>query len=109
MSDNLPISEQFRVVAKKWVEADQAASLMEETRTAVLSEIIAKTISNDISMPYNKAEMAAKSSPDYRVFVAKMVDLRRQANLLKVQMEYIRMRFSEEQSAQATARSERRL
>jgi hypothetical protein len=108
-SDDRPISEQFRIIAKKWIEADHAASLMEETRTAVLSEIIAKTISHDIAMPYNKAEMAAKSSPDYKVFVTKMVDLRRQANLLKVQMDYIRMRFSENQSAEATARSERRL
>src|SRR3974390_1121785 len=107
-SDDRPISEQFRVIAKKWCEADHAASLMEETRTAILSEIIAKTISHDIAMPYNKAEMAAKSSADYRVFVSKMVELRKQANLFKVQMEYIRMRFSEQQSAEATARSERR-
>ena len=107
--DNRPISEQFRIIAKRWVEADHAASLMEETRTAILSEIIAKTISHDIAMPYNKAEMAAKSSADYRIFVSKMVELRKQANLFKVQMEYIRMRFSEQQSAEATARSERRL
>jgi hypothetical protein len=104
-----PISEQFRIIAKRWVEADRAASLLEETRTAALSEMIGKVLGSDISMPYNKAELAAKSSPDYKKFITKMVELRSQANLLKVQMKYLEMRHSEQQSEEATARSERRL
>jgi hypothetical protein len=107
--DSQSLSEQFRIIAKRWVDADHAASLMEETRTAVLAEIVQRTISSDMSMPYNRAEMMAKSSIDYKNFVQKMVDLKRQANLLKVQMEYIRMKFSENMSHEATARSERRL
>lgn len=36
MSDmsNMPISEQFRVAAKAWVDLDSAASLLEETKSA---------------------------------------------------------------------------
>lgn len=109
MSIMEPLSEQFRVVAKEWCEADEAASLMEETKNVVLSEMITKVIGYNIGMPYNKAELTAKSSPDYKEFVTKMVKLRSEANLLKVKMEWIRMRFSEQQSAEATARSERRL
>jgi hypothetical protein len=109
MSSNEPISEQFRLVAKSWVEADEAASLMEETRTTVLSEMITKIIGENISMPFNKAELTAKSSPEYKEFVTQMVKLRSRANLLKVKLEFIRMKFQEWNSHEATARSERRL
>ena len=106
---NEPISERFRIVAKQWVDADEAASLMEETKSSVLSDMIGKVISFNIGMPYNKAEIAAKSSDEYKEFITEMVKLRSAANLLKVKLEYIRMQFSEQQSHEATARAERRL
>lgn len=106
---NEPISEQFRITAKAWVEADEAASLMEETKSAVVSEMISKIIGYNIGMPFNKAELSAKSSQEYKDFITEMVRLRSRANLLKVKLEYLRMRFSEQQSHEATARAERRL
>jgi hypothetical protein len=106
---NYPISEQFRIVAKRWVEADEAASLLEETKTAVLSEMIGKIIGDNINMPFNKAELAAKSSEEYREFITQMVRTRGTANLMKVKMRFIEMQFSEQQSHEATARAERRL
>lgn len=106
---NYPISEQFRIVAKEWVAADEAASLLEETKSAAVSEMIIKIIGYNIGMPFNKAELAAKSSAEYKEFITQMVTLRSKANLLKVKLEFIRMKFSEEQSQQATARAERRL
>lgn len=109
MTSNQPISEQFRIVAKEWVEADEAASLLEETKSAAVSEMISKIIGYNIGMPFNKAELAAKSSAEYKEFITEMVKLRSKANLLKVKLEYIRMQFSEQQSHEATARAERRL
>jgi hypothetical protein len=106
---NEPISERFRVVAKQWVDADTAASLMEETKSAVLADMINDVIGFNIDMPYNKAELAAKSSPAYKEFVTEMVQHRGKANLLKVKLEYLRMQFSEWQSHEANARAERRL
>ena len=108
-SSNYPISEQFRIVAKKWVEADKAASLMEETKSSVLSEMINGVISYNIDMPYNKAELSAKSNPEYKEFITTMVEFRSKANLLKVQMEYLRMQFQEWSSHEANARAEKRL
>jgi hypothetical protein len=35
-----PISEQFRIVAKQWAEANAAAKLLEETRQSVFSRIV---------------------------------------------------------------------
>lgn len=107
--ENEPISERFRITAKLWVEADEAASLMEETKTSVLSEMIGKVISYNIGMPFNKAELAAKSSDEYKEFITKMVQLRSQANLQKVKMEYLRMQFQEWSSHEANARAEKRL
>lgn len=108
-SSNYPISERFRIVAKQWVEADQAASLMEETKTAVMSQMIGKILEGNLGLPFNKAEIAAKSSEEYREFITQMVHHRSRANLLKVKMEYLRMQAQEWTSAEANARSEKRL
>lgn len=100
-----PISEQFRIIAKRWVDADAAANMLEETKSAVLSRMMA-----DLGdMPVSKAEMTVKASDDWKAYVTEMVEARKKAALLKVQLEYIRMQFSEWQSAEATRRAEMNL
>jgi hypothetical protein len=105
MDSNQPLSEQFRVVAKKWVDADSAASMLEETKSAVLS----KWMSEMGDMPVSKAEMAVKASSRWVEYIKSMVEARQQAALLKVQLEYIRMRFHEWQSHAANRRAEMKL
>lgn len=102
---NQLISEQFRLVAKAWVEADGAARLLEETKTAVL----AQWVKSHGDMAVNAAEREVKSSPQWEEFIDKMVQARTQANLKKVQMEYIRMKAMEHQSLEASKRAEMRL
>jgi hypothetical protein len=105
MDDNKPLSEQYRVIAKKWVEADSAANMLEETKSAVLSKMMA-----DLGdMAVSKAEMQVKASEAWRDHITQMVDARSRASLLKVQLEYIRMRFMEWQSHAATRRAEMKL
>jgi hypothetical protein len=105
-----PISEEFRLVALSYVDADAAASLMEELRTATLekmkSEIIAAA---DGPMPENKAERFAKSSPDWDSYIKDMCGHRAKATKLKLQLEFLRMKYGEWQSSAATAREEMRL
>lgn len=105
MDPNLPLSEQYRVVAKSWVDADAAASLLEETKSAVLS----KMMLSQGDMPVSRAEMNVKASDEWREFVTKMVEAREKAALLKVKLEYIRMKFHEWQSFEATKRAEMKL
>lgn len=105
MDNNQPLSEQFRVVAKKWVDADSAASMLEETKSAVLS----KWMSELGDMPVSKAEMSVKSSDKWVEYIRSMVQARQQAAMLKVQLEYIRMRFHEWQSHAANRRAEMKL
>lgn len=105
MVSDRPISEQFRIVAKKHVDADAAASLLEECKGAFL----AKKMAGHGDMPVSRAEMMVKASDEWTDYITKMVKAREQAALLKAQLEYMRMRFSEMQSAEATARAERRM
>ena len=98
-------SERYRLAAKAWTEADAAASLLEETKSSNLSQMMLATGADSVS----KSEMLAKASPQWKEYIGAMVEARRKANLLKVEMEWVRMKFSERQSQEATARAERRL
>lgn len=99
------ISEQFRLAGKAWVDADAAANLMEESKSAVLSQSMAALGEK----PVSRAEMEVKASAEWKDYIEKMVAARKDANLLKVKLEWIRMRFHEWQSAEATKRAEMKL
>lgn len=103
--DNRPISEQYRIAAKAWVELDAAASLLEETKSAVLAQRMRAL--GDI--PVNRAEQIVKSSEEWMDFIVKMVKAREAANLAKVRLEYVRMKFNEWVSGDANMRAEMRL
>lgn len=102
---NRPLSEQYRLVAKRWVEADKTARLMEETKTAVLAQRM-KALGD---IPAAHAERDVKASVEWQDFITGMVAARTEANLRKVQMEFIRMQAAEQQSAEATKRAEMKL
>jgi hypothetical protein len=102
---NEPLSEQFRIVAKEWVDADAAADLLEEMKSATLSQHMQALG----ELPVSKAEMIVKASEQWKNYIESMTEARKRANLLKVKLEYIRMRFSESQSYEATKRAEMRL
>ena len=102
---NLSISEQFRIVAKDWVDKDSAARMLEETKTAFLSQMMRAR--GDV--PAAHAERDVKASPEWQDFIERMVNARTAANLAKVKLEFIRMKASEQQSAEATKRAEMKL
>ncbi len=106
---NLPLSEQYRLVALKFVDADAAAKILEELKTARLSEMIGDAMRQDATLAYNKAEGLVKSSRVWQDYITGMVNARKLANRLKLQLEYIRMKHSEWMSSEATTRVERRL
>src|SRR4051812_38861755 len=105
MTDNLPWSEQYRIVAKQWVDADAAANFQEEMKSAQLSRLMAK----EGDIPVSRAEMNVKASDAWGEFIEQMTDARQKATKLKVQLEYLRMKFMEWQSENATKRAEMRL
>lgn len=100
-----PISEEFRLVAKAWVDAEAAAALLEDTKSAVLAEKMAALG----DMAVNRAELTVKASAEWREHLEAICNARREANLRKVQMEYVRMKFAEWQASDANQRHERRM
>src|SRR5215207_5263984 len=99
MDSSIPISEQYRITSKTWVDAEAAASLLEDTKSAFL----AQKMQDYASEPVSRAEMKVKSSPEWREYIEKMIAARRAANLLKVKLEWVRMKHAEEQSARRFA------
>ena len=102
---NMPLSEVYRKAAEEWVDADSAARILEATKSAIL----AQRMSALGDMPVTRAEQQIKASPFWMDHVTKIEEARTSANLKKVEMETIRMQFSEQQSREATDRAERRL
>ncbi len=103
--DDELLSEKYREAAKDWVEKDSAANLLEDLKSAMLSQRMLMLNEKSVS----KAEMEVKASPEWEDYVTKTVEARKAANLAQVQCEYIRMRFFEKNSHEATERIERRM
>jgi hypothetical protein len=102
---NQPLSEQYRLAAADWVDAHAAASILEELKSATLSQRMVALG----DMPVSRAEMQVKASAEWRQYVEEMVAARKAANKLKVKLEELQMRHTEQQSAEATRRHEMRL
>lgn len=100
-----PLSERYRLAAVRRAELDCAASLLEESKSAVLAQRMAALG----DMPVNRAEMTVKGSREWADYIKSMVEARRAEALARVDCEYIRMLFHEQNSAEATARAEMRL
>lgn len=100
-----PLSEEFRIIAKEWADLDAAANILEQTKSAVLSQMMAKLG----EMPVSHAERQVKSTVEWSDHVKAIVDARHLADKKRLQLEYIRMKFQEWQSANANMRHEARL
>lgn len=107
MNHHAPVhqSEEFRVIGKEWVSLDGAARMLEESKTAVLAQMM-KALGDK---PAAHAERDVKSSPEWHDYLTKMVEARTAANLKKIHLEYIRMKSSEWQTENANRRAEMRL
>ena len=97
--------ERYIAAKQAWAEAEAHASILEDTKSAVLAE----KMQSLGDMPVSKAEMIVKGSQEWRGELLSITTARQAANRLKVQMEYIRMKFMEWQSENATKRAEMRL
>lgn len=104
MNSNAPISEQLYRAGMDWADKNAAANLLEETKSATLSQMM----SQHSTLPISRAEMMVKSSAEWMQFIQKMVDARHKADLAKVRLEYLRARFQEWQSAEANHRVQAR-
>lgn len=105
MRNDMPVSEQYRLTARDWVEMDAAARMLEEGKTTYLAQRMAAL--GDI--PVSKAEREVKSSPEWADYIKKMVNAKTAANRQRVELDFLKMRHMERTSEEANARSERKL
>ncbi len=105
MKSNLLFSEQYAHVAEEWAELNSAASLLEDCAGAVFSQLALKQEASSNA----RAELLAKASDEWLAYQTKKVEARKKANLVKVQMEFLRMRFWEAQSDAANNRTQAKL
>ena len=105
MTNETDWAQEYRITAEKWVDLEAAADLLEQTKSSVLAERMAMLG----DMPVSRAENMVKATPEWRDHVEEIVNARKAANLARVEMEFARMRFQQQQSSEATARAEARL
>jgi hypothetical protein len=104
-NNDQPLSELYRMAAEEWCDLDHAARLLEDTKSSILSQ----WMSDHGDIPVSRAEAKVKASDDWLRLVEDTVTARTKANKAKIQCDYLRMRFSEEVSREATSRIERRI
>ncbi len=104
-----PLSEQFRIVALAWSDANSAANLQEELKTTTLEKWKTELILASGDMADNKAERTIKAQPRWEAYIRQMCLDRAEADKRKVQLEYLRMKFQEWASSEANQRQEARL
>jgi hypothetical protein len=104
---NQTLSDQYAEIGSEWADAESAASLLEDLKSAFLSQKMQDWISG--GMAVNKAEASVKSSPEWQDYITKMVNARKLANKLKVQLEVLKMRGWENTNFEANNRMAARL
>ena len=103
--DNLSWSEKYRLIAEDWCDKEAAATLLEDTKSAMMAQWQVEL--GDI--PVNRAEQTVKASKRWLDFITQSVEARKEANLAKVNMEVIRMKSMEYQTKEANQRTELRI
>lgn len=104
-----PLSEEFRIVAKQYADADAAASLMEELKGPTLAKMISDLVAEMPGTSEARAERMAKASSDWLEYLKTMCASRATATKLRLQLEWVRMRHREWVGADANKRHEAKL
>lgn len=98
------IAERYRNDGWTWADKDGAASLLEETRKTLRSQIALKFLPDAGSV--SKAEMNAEATEEYIIHVRNMVDARTQANRARAQFDADRAFIDLIRSQESTKRAE---
>lgn len=88
------LPESYREVGFAWADANAAANLLEDSKSAVLSSMVIDIRKAD-DCSVAAAETKAKASLAWRNYLDDVHDARQKANRLSVEREYWKMKFSE--------------
>jgi hypothetical protein len=106
---NGTLADKYSMVGSRWIDEDNAARLLEESKTVVLEQRKNALVAVNPKMADAHAEREAKAAPEWQEWIEGMVTARTRANRLKMALKVIDMRHSEQQSYEATKRAEMKL
>jgi hypothetical protein len=110
---NCSFADKYSMVGERWIDEDNAARLLEDTKSVDLEErknaLIRKRLQQNEKLADNAAEREVKAMPEWRERVESEVKARTRANKLKLVLKVLDMRHSEQQSLEATKRAEMKL
>lgn len=103
------VREQWRLEALKWSAAEDRASRLESGKKLFLADAVSRLKAGNEQTSEAKAERIAVTSPQYRDYLRKMHDARREANDLKIMAEDANRLYWELVNSDANERVERRM
>jgi hypothetical protein len=101
------LREKWRLLALEWVSADDKASRAEEGRSIFLNELINSLIEG--GQKKTDAERFARTSDAWKGYVRKMHELRRLANISRIEERNADRMYWEQVSHEANSRVERKM
>lgn len=101
------LREEWRILAKQWVAAEDRVGRLDEGRKMLLAELKLALIKAGSKM--GAAEDEARISQQFKEYVRKYHDAKRVANDLKIDMKNAELAYWQRNNAEATERAERRM
>ena len=95
--------EKWRIRAAEWLDAQQAADLLRETKNDVFAEIKSKMTGSSEA----ERDRLARVSGEWRAFRNAMIEAEGNARRLKMRMKYEEMLFDAWRTEAANARQEK--
>jgi hypothetical protein len=106
---NAPISEQWKRAADDWADKDDAARLLEDSKSSVFSEMVNTVKAGDPNLSDTAAEKLVRATPEWRDFSRSITRARTVANKAKIECEFLKMKYGEWNNAEANHRAGARL
>ena len=101
------VYHQMQHLGNKWADAHAEAEMLEEAKKCVLSTITLHYITDGETKA--SAEVRAYASQEYQDHIKKMVEARRKANVLKIELESTKTHLNLTRTYEATRREEMKM
>jgi hypothetical protein len=108
-SNQRPQSEVYREAYERWVAADAAARLLDETKSSVFAQRVLEAMRSAPGVSMSKAEIEVRASAEWRDYLIKMTNAKTAANKAKIEVEFHRMKYWEATQDRADHRYEARM
>lgn len=106
-TDRDRLREEWRLAAVKFTALEDNAGRLEEGRKVLLDQLTLALIAS--GTPATRASMEARTSEQFKRYLAKMFDAKREAADARIEMQVADRRYWEHTSREATERIERRM